>query len=335
MNNMKLNHEQYKEWVQLSVYNELNSAEQELLNKHLAECESCRSDYAELLEINALIAKHKKAAVPSERMLMDMRSELRGALRAEAAKKGFFESMTEVLKDLWSAHYKTAISGAAVLVIGVMLGYYLTRTNTGEQNTAARQPVSEKPKQDEIADNGIKIDNLKIEQSDPGKGEVSVSFDAVKPVRMKGNIRDERIQKVLVHGLTNENNDGVRLRTISTIAEQTAEQKKVDPKIKAALIKTVKMDKNPGVRREALLVLQKMIPDKDITEAFLYVLSHDSNAGLRIAAINSLSPEKTVNENTKEELLKVLKEKSQKDNNQYIRIRAKSVLQEAGDNVTL
>ncbi len=174
-----------------------------------------------------------------------------------------------------------------------------------------------------------RIMNLQIHQTDGGTGEVEFSFDAVTPVKMEGNINDERIQAVLAHALVTEQNPGVRLRSVNMLASQMEELKPLDRTVKRALVTAAKSDDNPAVRREALRVLNSFPFDDEIREAFLYVLVHDTNPGLRIAAINSLDSARVQASDQGPDLLKILQERMQTDNNNYVRIRAKAVLREA------
>ena len=69
--------------------------------------------------------------------------------------------------------------------------------------------------------------------------------------------------------------------------------------------------------------------DRDIKQAFLFVLKNDKNPGLRIAAINCLDSLSPAGQTADPDILEVLKERMKSDANSYIRIRAKATLQEA------
>ncbi|HEY7162541.1 MAG TPA: HEAT repeat domain-containing protein, partial [Acidobacteriota bacterium] len=139
---------------------------------------------------------------------------------------------------------------------------------------------------------------------------------------VKGNVNDERIQYLLTYALEREQNPGVRLRAVNTIGAN--KKASADPEIKKALISALKSDGNDGVRKEAMAVLKTYPFDSDIRNAFVYVLQRDANAALRIDAIKSLEENKIQDK----ELLTVLKEKSESDDNSYIRRRATNILQE-------
>ena len=128
--------------------------------------------------------------------------------------------------------------------------------------------------------------------------------------------------------LLTSNNPGTRLKTLNTIASQTDENFIPDPKVKKALITSLKIDDNPAVRREALNVLKKFPYSEDIRDAFLYVLTNDDNSGLRVAAINALSDLSiagiSIDEKIKNELIK----RAESDENEFIKLRAASLLRE-------
>jgi len=79
-----------------------------------------------------------------------------------------------------------------------------------------------------------------------------------------------------------------------------------------------------GVRKEALEVLQKFPMDEAIKQSFLYVLVHDKNAGMRVAAIKCLESQQKIDN----DVVSVLRQKIQSDDNDYIRLKARDVLQE-------
>ena len=206
----------------------------------------------------------------------------------------------------------------------MIIGYFLfgqnVRGNSAQFINASQSDPFEK--------NNIKIKNLHFIDSDANDGEISFTFDALKPVTMKGKVSDPMIQKILAHSLLNEQNDGARIKTLNAISEQTNNKKFLSPKIISSLITALKYDENPGVRREALLVLKKLPADDLIIDAYLYVLKHDKNSGLRVEAINGLGEAKFNEKNIPPEMMELLKQKSKNDENQYIRVRAKSILQE-------
>ena len=96
--------------------------------------------------------------------------------------------------------------------------------------------------------------------------------------------------------------------------------------MKKVLNPALKSDEKPGVKKEAMKVLEKFTFDEQVKRAFLDVLQHEVSSALRIAAINALDSLK--NKSTDREFLDVLKQTTQSDNNKYIRVRTQAILQE-------
>jgi HEAT repeat protein len=156
---------------------------------------------------------------------------------------------------------------------------------------------------------------------------VEFTFDAVRPVKMMGSVNDPQIQKVLTHAMLNDDNPGVRLRAVNAITAPRVEQP--DNELKAALILALKTDPNAGVRREALNALQRYPPDNAVKNALLHTLLTDKNPGLRIAAINGFDSLRARGQSADQSIVSALRNRMLSDDNTYIRMRAKTVLQEA------
>jgi HEAT repeat protein len=171
-----------------------------------------------------------------------------------------------------------------------------------------------------------KIRNVRFIDQDAGDGEVEFMFEAVKPVRIKGNVNDREIQNILTYSILNEENPGVRLNSINLINANQPQH--VDKEIKDVLLDAVRYDVNPGVRREALKTLKNLPYDEEIKDAMLYVLLNDKTSGLRIEAINVLAQAQKNGHNFNEQDLSIFKKKLEADENNYIRYKAKNVLQE-------
>jgi HEAT repeat protein len=119
------------------------------------------------------------------------------------------------------------------------------------------------------------------------------------------------------------------LRSLNTLIKQSKKSEfKPDLKVRDALISAMKVDENPAVRREALRALLKYPVDDKIRDGFLFVLSHDTNSGLRVAAINALLDLNIQGKSLDKKILEELNKKAETDDNDYIRLRAASLLRE-------
>jgi len=312
-------HNKYKEMMELALLQELKDAELEELHKHLIDCDNCQFEYDKLNEFYKGIDKLDKKEV-DEISLQNARHELRLALDKEISNRSFFEKIVDGVKNFSFYYYKPVITGAASLTVGLIMGYAFF--HNGNENSFIGTA--------QIDQTSTKITNVRFLQPPNNDGEVEFTFEAVKPMTMKGKVSDPKIQMVLAQALLNEKNAGSRFNTVSVIANQTQGSNSViDPKIMSALISTLKFDDNPGVRKRALMALLNIPYNQQVKETFLYTLINDSNSGIRIAAINGLTSATMDGNKFDEETLKILKQKSQNDDNEYIRIRAASLVKEA------
>jgi hypothetical protein len=326
-----MNHKHIKELLPVYLYGDLVADETEKVQQHLETCGECRDELAALKTFNAALSNQPAIEV-TDVLLNEARLELRAALRSENAKQSIWRNIAERAGKIFMPRYRVAFSAAATLLLGIGIGYGLFSSNPiASGNRIAESLVSETSQNSQrqsFLRGDTRTDNLHFINLDPQSGQVEFTFDAVTPMRVKGNVNDEQVQKVMAHAIVNSDNPGVRLRTVSALAEQGEQLRNADPAVKSALITALKTDGNPGVRREALRALTQMPFDKEIKEAILFVLLHDKNSGMRVAAINGLelpSHEKRMDDS---EILNTLKKKMHSDDNNYVRLQARTALQE-------
>jgi hypothetical protein len=317
-----MRHKHFKELLQLSMYDELTATEHTALDAHLMQCPECRKELEELKRFHETLAQ-AGAVTPDDSLLSEARQELRSALRKERSRSSLWTETVDLVKETILPHYKVVLGAAGMLAAGILIGRLILPTG---EPPFVQQPEAEKVSA--FLEGDTRIANIRFISPSTSTGDIEFTFDAISPVHMKGNINDARVQKVLAHALVNDHNPGVRLRSASAFAAQALNLKQPDKEVKAALIRALRTDENPGVRKEAMRTLQNFPFDQEIKQAFLDVLMRDKNPALRIAAINSLDSGRVQGQQTDKDLLEVLKERMQADENNYIRIRAKAVLEE-------
>jgi len=171
----------------------------------------------------------------------------------------------------------------------------------------------------------MRLNNINFTYTNPSTGEIQVSFEAVKPVTVKGNIKDKNIQNILKYSMLEDKNPGTRLNIINLIKNDKNTQ--FDDEVKQAIITVVKYDQNPGVRMEALKFLSSLQLDKEVKQALLFVLMNDKNSAMRIGAINKLA--EAVNKGLLlQNDLKQLRKKLYTDKNNYVKLTVQKVLEE-------
>lgn len=311
-----MKHSDFVHQLYLLASGDIDPDDRQLLEEHMQTCEGCRTEFQRLTRLHSVIGLRRSITV-DDQLLAAARQQLRLALKAERSGVSFWQKAIDLIETVVSPPARLAFGGAAILVVGIVVGRLAFPPASQPASSIAMAPH----------DAGeTRITNVRILNSGVGGEGVEFTFDAVTPVKMNGNLDDPRIQKVLAHAMLNEENPGVRLRAVSvTHPLKTAS---ADREVKAALILALQNDENAGVRKEALIALQQYPFDGEIKDAFLRTLMFDKNPGLRIAAINGLDSLGVSKTGADANLLSVLKHKSQTDDNNYIRLKAKAVLQE-------
>lgn len=318
-----MSHDDYRDLVFLAASGEIDGDERAVLERHLAACPLCAADYAALTRLHEALAGAGSAVVPDDRLLAEARQELRLALRRDRARVSPWEAFAAFVQR--GPAWRLALAGAFALACGILAGRTVLAPPADRGGEVTLPPVavrSAEPREEET-----RITNVHFIDQAKGSGEVEFTFDAVTPVRMRGSIDDPKIQRVLTHAMLNEENPGVRLQAVSALTRGGAESQ--DSDARGALIKALEADPNVGVRKEALNALRKFPFDAEVKKALLHTLVADGNPGLRVAAINALDAARTSASGVDSEILEVLKQKVQTDDNNYIRVKARAVIQEA------
>ncbi len=311
-----MGHEQFTRRLHLLALDELEGPERRLVEEHLRTCAACREELERLQSMLAVVRDHAPGLQVDDQMLQEARQELRAALRRERMHRTVAERAAEWLAGAFAPGTRLALGALATLAVGFLAGRTLFPTRPADVSGAA-----------EATPGDTRITNVRFLDSGPGNGSVEFTFDAVRPVRMKGSINDPQVQKVLTYAMLNDENPGVRLRAVSAMAAPAVPRP--DREIRSALILTLRTDPNAGVRKEALAALLRLPPDSDVKNALLNTLMSDRNPGLRIAAINAIDSLRARGEGADQAVLRALQAKMHSDDNTYIRLRARTVLQEA------
>jgi anti-sigma factor RsiW len=319
-----MTHEQYRERVELMYYDELEAKERKEIEAHMIECKECRSLHDELKKLHGVLAQYTPVEV-TDRLLFEARDQLISAMRGKDARTSVLDRIRDFLGGTLMPNYKIALGGVLTIALGFSLGYVAFKP-AAARSTSLPLPLQAVSQSPEFDKGEGQIANVRDIASDPKTGEVEFMFDAVMPVHMKGSVNDPKIQQVLAHAILSDENPGVRLRTVNALASERAERP--DSEVRDILISAAVSDENSGVRMEALKALEQFPMDEKIKKTYLDVLKHDNNSAIRIAAINALASSKMGTAAPDKEFIDVLKQRMQTDNNDYIRLRAKAVLQE-------
>ena len=188
-----MNHNEIKKWIRLSLYGELTNEEQSVLELHLKDCDECRNELEQQRNLLSLISDKKNEV--DDKLLMEARAQLRGAIRNERQHKSYFDNVVQYLNDILTIPFRTVLSGAALLVIGFFVGYLFYGSSTIETHIITDKTNNEFP----VFQDDVTISNISFIDSDPSDGEVEFTFVAMKPVYFKGRVDDPKIQSILTY----------------------------------------------------------------------------------------------------------------------------------------
>ncbi len=317
-----MNHEQYREWLVLSIYEELDPLQKESLEEHLWECGSCRSELEELKKFSEILS-HRTDVGADETLLHDARRQFRMALVAERSRRSLPGRLRDLFEFRAGRPAAVVLTAAALFAVGIVVGYRLV-PQPAQETTSIGQSVLE---QASDLQSGARVVNLRFADGGTGNGAVDLTFDAVVPMHVKGSPSDPAIQRILASALMNSQNPGVRFQTANMLASRKVSAVTADADVRDALITALETDENPGVRKEALAGLRKFPFDNEIKRAYMRVLMKDKNSGLRIDVINALTRVQSEGVRLDSDVVSVLQQKQQSDENEYIRTRATTLLQ--------
>jgi len=316
-----MKHNEYKKLLQLSLFGELNSKEQTILKEHLLTCEECRNELEDQKNLLELISGKKESTV-DDKVLSAARYQLRGALRSEQSNQNIFSSTIDTVSQFFTTPLKFAVASVAMLLIGIIIGSQLFNNNASEEIVVQNGNENRFASLEE----NISISNFRFIDSDASDGEVEFTFKASKPVHLKGKVNDPQVQSVLTYAMLNEQNPGSRFNSIN--AMDSYGNVAFDEDIKNALVTVVMTDNNSGVRREAIKLLNKSGYDELTKKAYLFVLLNDSSSAMRIEALNFLIDAAKNGHSLNPNDVNLVIQKTNNDNNDYIRIKSKTLLEE-------
>jgi hypothetical protein len=336
-----MNHEAFRELLVLSVVGEIRSDERGALDAHLQQCDECRMTIAELQRVMNAIGE-RRVLEATEPMLMEARRNLAEALRRESPVRSpvvgatgdaaSARALPAAARGTWGRvgawrGFRLAFSGIAAVAVGFFAGYLVfARPSSGPSTVPV--PDAAEPIADESTMGRPSIANVRFVRVERG-GELELQYDLVRPVRVSGHVSDDRLQRILSYAMVNEDNPGVRLQAINLLDAGPGGTR--DNDVEMALVEALKTDPNVGVRKQALRVLRGMRFDPRIKDAFLYVLAHDDNPGMRVSVIDVLA-QATLDGTIKgDEVYEVLKSRLASNKDDYLRARSGAFIQEVTD----
>lgn len=310
--------------VSLYLYGELAPAETEALEEHIDECVSCAALIEEERRFFAAMNTRVSAEV-SHSLLAECRHDLM---------REVYRSEPETV-SAWGrvgAWFSAGRGGGlpwqpALIAASLIAVFFVGRaTNGGAANEFAWH---EKPPagttigattiafQPEVGFSGIESI-----ARDPQNNRVEIIVEEVHRRTISGPSSDPEIHSLLLSSVRNAANSGVRLDSLDVLRGQAENQD-----VRRTLLGSMLGDNNPGVRLKALDALRPHMADPEVRNALVEVLRRDSNPGMRVYAIDMLAVQPDRG------LAGVLQELVETENNEYVRLQSRRVLQDLNASV--
>jgi hypothetical protein len=138
-----------------------------------------------------------------------------------------------------------------------------------------------------------------------------------------GPVDSETVRRLLLLATTDESDPGIRMDSVEILNGQAGSD------VRDALLNTIRHDSNAAVRLKAVQALAGFRDDDLVRDGLVYVLQHDENAGVRSQAIDALAPAHGSSKISAElaDALQAVVRSSQPDD--YVRLRCLELLHDA------
>lgn len=306
--------------VILAYYGELPDELAGALEQHLMVCEDCREELDSLQGLETQLAG-LPVVEPTPNLLAQSRMRLDEALDAIPPHGFLTQLRTNFFR--WLGHIRSAPALATLLVgVGFIGGNFLNRYEVAHMPAPHQGPVTSNLTQSVIA-------NVTGIERTPNSELVQVHYNRVVPETVEGSLDSKVIRDLLLKGTTAPA-EGVRANSVQLLASECKAghecAAREDGKgVRAALLVSLRYDKDAGVRLKALEGLESFIgQDQRVRDAVLEALAHDPDAQVRMAAVGLLTP---VQHDSS--VRQVLRTASKQDENPYIRTVSYNVLQDS------
>ncbi len=319
---------------------ELDSRERVRVEEHTRQCAVCETSLARELRLRQAVlgAERAREGEPSDVLLAQCRSELAEAvddLGATRRRAGWLNALRPSRWMVPPFLTHPALSAAALVLMGAVVGLGLPqwyRSHVTQRSERAAMTVSAWRLTDQDLETmGIAGINW-VSDSGSGAPRVELRLMAERPFEVKGSLEDPDVKRVLTYVVRNGQrfDSGVRLDSVDVLRTHLG-----DRDVRQALCAAARKDENPGVRLRALEALRGFEQDDVVRQTLQDALANDANPGVRVEAINSLggalramAEKGTTSQDVR--LVNVLRERMQKDPNNYVRMQCSEAVRQLG-----
>ncbi len=297
------------------------------VERHLEGCASCRKAAAALGET------WERIALPEPDVPVVFRERTIGRMQEALARR----NVVPLRSRTW---WKPALQAAALLVTGIG-GFLLARASAppAEFPVAGVERV-EMPAVAVVSERQLDASRVGLDLSgnprllnvvfrpSEGDGRLSISFDVTTRYSVSGRAEDRAVASLLAYVVNaGAATEGARGRAIDLVSRELGERAAASPEIVEVLVRTLKDDGNPGVRKKAAEALVQLPPTPAIRDALALALRKDTNPAVRMIAVEGLAKAATTLRDPLS--IETLREKAGDETEPgFVRVKAASALRE-------
>ena len=252
---------------------ELLPSDRVILDQHLPSCVDCQalmSIHEELLQMD------DAAADPEPEALQAMRTSVLGQVSRQNKQNGQNSAIRKV------PYYVPALASAALLVLGVFLGSWLSGPPSVDDQlleAITRQANIESSLEDSW-EAPLFFSNVAVR--DWNDKRVSFGFDVCRNVDLTTGLNSPLAGDILTHAILNSDSVGGRMQAMEIAAISTEQQ------LTSALIVALQNDPDQTMRISALNALARKVNNDRIQVALMSALRDDDSVQVRILALEHL-----------------------------------------------
>jgi|SRR5450631_834297 len=281
-----------QEKIALAVYGELPDEASPELERHLAECETCRRDQEAVLALQKAMYLYP-VEEPSANLLARARMRLEETIDHLPARSWLLR-LTQNLFSGAGRLTAAPVAASALLILGLgaggLGGYELASRQKPSMPSIAQATAPATDDRPQTPDD--KIANVSKIVRQPNSETVDVTYSRLVPATMHGTLDDAAIRNLLVAGTFASDDSEIRSNSVKLLAaECRAGHKCSGGSIRETLMSAARYDRSPVVRKEALAGLAPYIAeDVRVRDAVLEVIMKDDDPTVRTQAISVLRP---------------------------------------------
>lgn len=324
----------------LHAWEELDARERASVEDHTRQCPPCAASLERELRLRHTVSSSQLLADrldPSGALLAQCRSELEEALDDAGHSRGRPGWLAALRPASWFFSGHPAWSAALMVLLGIAVGSVLP-----QWYRSRRPPADEKPdirvfSAPRVSDRDLQTMGIAgfnwVPENGSGSPSIELHLTAEKPLVLQGSLDDLDVKRVLTYVVQNGQrfNPGLRLDSVDLLRTRSS-----DSDVRRALCAAARKDPNAGVRLRALEALRGSEQDDTVRQTLLDALLNDNNPGVRVEAINSLqgvlrAMAETGVASEDARLVNVLRDRMQRDPNNYIRLQCATAIRQLGN----